>query len=73
MTAILTVLGVLLGLSALGLAWSTVMVWRVRWVYRNGVELLHRDLAAYLRLPEFNVMVNRWWIWDFEEFYREGS
>lgn len=44
------------------------MLFRNAWVYRVRTALLHADWAAYKTLPEYNVMMWRFWVWDAAKF-----
>lgn len=61
-----------------GIVFCIFMMFRNRWVYKarmrvlndHGADLesLGRALKEYHRLPDYNTMVWRWWVWDVEEF-----
>ena len=51
------------------------MLFRVHWVFDKRMEILRNTemctierIALYERLPSFNAMVRRWWIWDVNKF-----
>lgn len=50
------------------LAVPALMTVRNVWVYRERVRLLYADLAAYRRLPSYNTMMRKFWIWKIERF-----
>lgn len=63
-------------LSVLGLlemAWCLFMIYRVNCVYKWRMQILNENLNDYLRLPSFDVMVRRFWIWDPYKFLPESK
>lgn len=55
-----------IGLS--GIAWSSFMLFRNKWVFKARTEILKRGFEAYETLPSYEFMLSRWWIWDVEKF-----
>lgn len=53
------------GLTILG---SIYMLIRNDWVYRNRIRLLYKDWDAYDRLPSYDSMWLRFWVWDINKF-----
>jgi hypothetical protein len=64
MGALLVLTGLSFGLAVA----SVVMLVRNNWVYRERVRLLWSDPAAYERLPSYNRMILRFWVWDVAKF-----
>ena len=66
---------VFLIVSFIGFIIPLFMLFRVHWVFNKRTDvLINTDMSAidrnalYERLPPFNVMVRRWWIWDVNKF-----
>jgi len=49
-----------------GLACCVMMFLRNQWVYRNRMKLILTP--DYERLPTYNEMMRRWWVWDIKKF-----
>jgi len=45
-----------------------LMIVRNHWVYQVRTAILYADFAAYLSLPDYDVMVRRFWVWDAAKF-----
>lgn len=52
--------------GAFGLAFCVMMLLRNEWVFRKRCSL--RGTPDYDRLPSYNEMVRRWWVWDIKKF-----
>ena len=59
---------VVLSIPMIGIAGVVFMLFRNRWVYRARMAILHADFAAYQTLPDYGVMMRRFWIWDAARF-----
>lgn len=46
------------------------MLFRNYWVYKNRIRLLHNNYPAYQKLPEYDTMMLRFWVWDVREFLK---
>ncbi|MCX9039707.1 hypothetical protein NLN82_27325, partial [Citrobacter portucalensis] len=56
------------------LLWCMLMLYRNRLVFRWRLRLLEEDFGAYQRLPPYEVMVRRFWIWSIDGFKsKEGE
>lgn len=51
--------------------WFCFLVRRMTWVYVFTLECIARDVRIYHRLPSFNSMLWRVWIWDVKKFLPE--
>jgi hypothetical protein len=50
------------------LIYYSLKVVRINWVYINRAIILDEDPNEYYKLPSYDYMCRRWWIWDIEEF-----
>lgn len=55
-------------LGLLGMAWCSFMIYRVNRVYEWRMQILDESYADYKRLPSYEAMVRRFWIWDAHKF-----
>lgn len=46
---------------------------RVDKVYQYRVHLIWNDFDTYLKLPSFDEMVLKFWVWDFDKFIKEDQ
>ena len=70
-----TIYIVFLAASVIGFIVPLFMLFRIHWVFNKRTEILKNigmslndRHSLYERLPSFNVMVRRWWIWDVNKF-----
>lgn len=54
---------------------SVFVVIRNNWVFNQRVAffnnaLRNKDMEAYKRLPSYNVMVLKFWVWDVQKFLK---
>ena len=66
----LHVLFIILYLCFAALLFHVFMLFRIRWVYKERVNLLNSNFTAYKRLPSFDVMVRKIWVWDIKKFLK---
>ena len=50
--------------------WSLFMLFRNDWVYKVRTRILHEDMDRYMRLPSYEGMLYKFWVWDVERFIR---
>lgn len=48
--------------------WAIYMLVRNQAVYRFRARLLATDIERYERLPGYNDMLDRWWVWPLSRF-----
>lgn len=64
--------GVVVGLSLgliLSLAWLVFCLIRNNWTYKARMAaIIDGSLEEYNRLPDYDTMMMRWWVWDVEKF-----
>lgn len=58
------------GVSALACIYMLI---RNQWVFDNRIKILNRSHLEYSRLPSYDTMLNRFWVWDIEKFKGEGQ
>ena len=62
----------------LGALFSLLMLFRNNWVYNKRTEILNRQTNLsdlnneYDRLPSYDQMMWRFWIWDIEKFIKKS-
>lgn len=44
---------------------------RNKWVYKNRIKLIDDDWKAYKKLPSYNQMMFKFWVWDINKFIKE--
>jgi len=50
----------------------TVFIWiRNNWVYKNRIKLIDDDWEAYKKLPSYDQMMFKFWVWDINKFIKE--
>lgn len=64
------VLFIILCLCFAILWFGVFMLLRNDWVYKERVNLLNSNFTAYKRLPSFDVMVRKIWVWDIKKFLK---
>lgn len=47
------------------------LLYRVERVYNYRTDLIWDDFETYNRLPSYEAMVWKFWIWDFDKFIEE--
>lgn len=47
------------------------LLYRVERVYNYRIDLLWDDFEAYNKLPSYDEMVCKFWIWDLDKFVKE--
>jgi len=64
-----------LAFSFIALVVPLFMIFRNHWVFKKRMEILQNGslnaidrYSLYERLPPYNVMVRRWWVWDVNKF-----
>ena len=60
------------GFMELFLILNIVLLIRVQKVYEYRVHLIWNDFDTYRKLPSYDEMVLKFWIWDFDKFIKEG-
>ncbi len=53
---------------AAGMSFCAYMLFRNGRVYRYRVWLLENNRASYARLPEYDLMLNKFWVWPLSRF-----
>ena len=48
-----------------------ILLYRVERVYKYRVDLIWDDFETYNKLPSYNEMVWKFWIWDLDKFVKE--
>lgn len=48
-------------------------LYRAGWVYRVRTDILYADMDEYNRLPSYEAMFYRFWIWDAATFLGMGQ
>lgn len=46
------------------------MLSRNLWVLRERLNLIYSNYQLYKRLPSYNVMMGKFWIWDVKKFLK---
>lgn len=64
----LVIAKIILVISSAGLFASLFALVRVRWVFNMRINMIDEDYEAYKRLPTFDAMMRRFWVWDIEAF-----
>ena len=41
------------------------------WVYKNRIKLIGDNWEAYKKLPSYDQMVFKFWVWDINKFIKE--
>ena len=60
---------IVVGVSWLiGFAFCGFMLIRNHWVFKNRCKLIDSDFVAYKKLPSYDYMFYRFWIWDMKKF-----
>lgn len=59
---------VFLALSGAVMLWSAFMLVRNEWVYSVRMQWLDGDLEAFHKLPSYDAMMRKWWVWKAERF-----
>ncbi len=49
------------------------MLFRNKWVYNQRIKLLDHDSIKYRKLPDYDTMLNTFWIWDVNKFIKEEN
>lgn len=44
---------------------------RNNWVYKNRIKLIDDDWKAYQKLPSYDQMMLRFWVWNINKFIEE--
>ena len=48
-----------------------ILLYRVERVYKYRVDLIWDDFETYNKLPSYNEMFWKFWIWDLDKFVKE--
>lgn len=69
------VLEILLMLSPIVLIWLIGFMFscRINWVGKEVLKLLENDSTSYHKLPTYETMFFKFWIWDVRKFIEEDS
>ncbi len=59
---------IVLGGCAAAVVFCLGMLVRNGWVYRQRTALIEADYELYKRLPPYDVMMRKWWLWDAAKF-----
>lgn len=49
------------------------MLFRNKWVYDQRIKILDSDLSKYRKLPDYDTMLNKFWIWNVDKFIKEEN
>ena len=49
------------------------MLCRSEWVYSQRTKLLYSDYDKYKKLPDYDIMVNKFWVWNVNKFIKEEN
>lgn len=44
------------------------MLIRNRWVFNARKKILYSDFTLYKKLPEYDEMMRRFWVWNIKDF-----
>ena len=45
------------------------MLYRADWAYKERMEILEKEgIEEYEKLPDFNTVLKKYWIWDIQKF-----
>ena len=44
---------------------------RNNWVYNNRIKLISDDWETYQKLPSYDQMMFKFWVWDINKFIKE--
>lgn len=71
MAEVMAVFGlVFMVIATLAMAFCVYMMSRNECVYRFRIGLFHTNFNNYLKLPPYDHMVNRFWVWPLERFLK---
>ena len=48
-------------------------MFRIEMVYRFRMRELHQDLESYIKLPSFDYMTDRFWVWPLDKFKEKNK
>ena len=49
-----------------------VFIWiRNKWVYKNRIKLINDDWESFKKLPSYDQMMFKFWVWDINKFIKE--
>ena len=54
-------------LSSIGILCCSYMLMRVMWIFRKRMEVLNESLDEYHKMPSYDWMINKIFVWDFEK------
>lgn len=63
-------MGYLFGFSVVMILLSLFGIARNNWVFRTRTALIFTDWSTYKKLPSYNYMFWRIWIWDVRRFIK---
>lgn len=66
----LHVLFIILCLCFAIMLFCVFMIVRNIWVCEERVNLIDSDFISYKRLPSYDVMLGKFWIWDVKKFLK---
>lgn len=68
------IMSAIMAAAVVSLACALFMLQRNEWVYRVRSKMIDEDWATYQRLPTYDAMMSRFWVWDVRAFLPpEGS
>lgn len=44
---------------------------RNEWVYKNRIKLINDDWESFKKLPSYDQMMFKFWVWDINKFIKE--
>lgn len=68
-----TILLVLLGLFVFWVFSLLFFLLRNEWVCSTRLLVLHQDRASYTKLPDYDTMLYKFWVWDVNKFIQEDK
>jgi len=51
-----------------GIAFCVYMLMRNECIYRYRIGILSNDMERYRRMPSYNLMMIRFWVWPLSKF-----
>lgn len=55
------------------LAWCLFMLHRNEWVHRERMKAIDKGDGLFDRLPPYEVMMRKFWVWDVNKFIQESD
>ena len=70
MTMLQFIIFIVLPILILTGAFAVFMLFRNSWVFKNRIRMIDEDYEKYHCLQDYNYILNRFWIWDFDKFLK---